>query len=66
MALYLGRNKQKIRLDGNTLRLTVFSKTPITNGIRLLSSEGYALKDSNNSYLTILSETLNLTTKEDE
>lgn len=53
MALYLGSDKIKINLDGNICCLNLFSITPITNGIRLLSSEGYILKDSNGNYLTV-------------
>lgn len=48
MALYLGNSgKVKINLDGATCYLNLFSTTPITNGIRLLSSENLLLKDSN-------------------
>jgi hypothetical protein len=57
MALYLGGEKVKLNLDGVTYYLNVFSETTIINGIRLLSSDGYVLTDSNGLYLT---------TKEDE
>ena len=57
MALYLGRDKVKINLDNIIYCLNLFSKIPITNGIRLLSFENYLLKDSNGLYIT---------TKEDE
>ena len=58
MALYLGNSeKLKINLDNVEYLLNWFSGTPITNGVRLLSSENYILKDSNGLYLT---------TKEDE
>ena len=53
MALYLGEDKVKINLNGVTYYINLFSETPITNGIRLLSSENYILKDSNGLYLTI-------------
>ena len=53
MALYLGENKVKINLDGVVYCLNLFSETPITNGIRLLSSDNYILTDSNGVYLTI-------------
>ena len=57
MALYLGSSeKLKINLDGVTYYLNLFSETPITNGIRLLSSEGYILKDSNGLYVTTKEE----------
>jgi hypothetical protein len=52
MALYLGRDKVKINLNGVVYCLNLFSATPITNGILLLSSDGYILKDSNGLYLT--------------
>lgn len=57
MALYLGNSeKLKINLDGIVYYLNLFSETPITNGVRLLSSEGYILKDSNGLYVTIKEE----------
>ena len=53
MALYLGSSEElKVILNGVIYRLNLFSSTPITNGIRLLSSESYILKDSNGLYLT--------------
>ena len=52
MALYLGNNKIKINLNNVIYSLKLFSETPIVNGIKLLSSEGYILKDSNGLYLT--------------
>lgn len=53
MALYLGGSeKLKIVIDNINCHLKLFSTTPITNGVRLLSSEDYILKDSNNIYLT--------------
>ena len=57
MALYISGEKLKINLDNIVYCLNLFSETPIVNGVRLLSSEGYILKDSNGLYLT---------TKEDE
>jgi hypothetical protein len=56
MALYIGAKKVRINLDGIAYYLNLFSKTPITNGVRLLSSEGYILKDSNGLYLTTKEE----------
>jgi hypothetical protein len=53
MALYLGSDKLKINLNGVAYCINLFSETPITNGIRLLSSENYILKDSNGLYLTV-------------
>jgi hypothetical protein len=53
MALYLGNNKIQINLNGVVYCLNIYSATPIINNIKLLSSEGYILKDSNGVYLTI-------------
>ncbi len=52
MAIYLGEDRRKIVLDGISYSVKLFSATPILNGIKLLSSEGYILKDSNGLYLT--------------
>lgn len=52
MALYLGNEKVKINLDNISYYLNLFSETPITNGVRLLSSKRYILKDFNGLYLT--------------
>lgn len=53
MGLYLGSSeKLKINLNNILCSLNLFSETPITNSVRLLSSEGYILKDSNGLYLT--------------
>lgn len=52
MALYLGNDKVKVNLNEVAYHLNLFSETPILNGIRLLSSEGYILKDSNGLFLT--------------
>lgn len=54
MALYLGSSeKLKINLNGIIYNLNIFSAESIINGIRLLSSEGYILKDSNGLYLLV-------------
>ena len=53
MALYLGNyNVHKVIFNNVIYHLNLFSEIPITNGIRLLSSEGYILKDSNGLYIT--------------
>lgn len=52
MALYLGKEKLKVNLNGVVYSLSLFSENPILNGIMLLSSEGYILRDSNSLYLT--------------
>lgn len=52
MALYLGSNKVKISLNGIDYLINILSPAPMINGIALLSSDGYVLKDSNELYLT--------------
>lgn len=52
MALYLGDKKIKININGVIYKLNLYSQTLITNGIRLLSSDNYILKDSNGFYIT--------------
>ena len=57
MALYLGSSdKLKINLGNAMYVLNLFSRIPITNGIRLLSFDNYILKDSNSLYLTTKEE----------
>lgn len=58
MALYLGGNGEKIKIiqGGSLIRFNVFTTQPITNGVRLLSSDDYTLKDSNNIFLTAKEE----------
>lgn len=56
MALYLGNNKVKINLNGIVCSLNLFSSNLILNGILLLSSENYILKDSNGVFLTAKEE----------
>ena len=56
MALYLGNDKVKVNLNGLLYDVNFHSEIPITNDIRLLSSEGYILKDSNGLYLTAKKE----------
>lgn len=53
MALYLGSKKVKLNFDEATYCLNLLTSTIILNGIRLLTSEGYILKDSNGLYLTV-------------
>ena len=54
MSLYLGNSKKlKVNLNNVIYRFMLFSENPITNGIRLLSSDNYTLKDSNGLYLTV-------------
>ena len=52
MALYLGSSEElKINLDGIVYYLNLYSKNPITNGVRLLSDDNYILKDLNGLYI---------------
>ena len=51
MALYLGNEKVKINLDGTLYKLNLYSSAKIEEIIRLLSSDGYILKDSNGLYI---------------
>lgn len=53
MALYLGSDKIKININGIVYNLNLFSSSnPIVNGVILLSSDDYILKDSNNLFVT--------------
>ena len=57
MALYLGSSEElKINLDGVVYHFNLFSTTPITNFIRLVSSDNYILQDLNGLYLTVKEE----------
>lgn len=52
MAIYIGGQKFKIICDGKVCGLQTYSPIPITNGVRLLSSDDYILRDINGLYLT--------------
>lgn len=52
MALYIGTNKVKVNMNDVKYRLNLYSTTPIINGVKLLSSDNYVLKDKNGKYLT--------------
>lgn len=58
MALYLDGEKLKVNLDGKIYRFNLLPDTyePVISGIKLLSSEGYILKDINGTYLTVLDD----------
>lgn len=59
MAIYAGGQKYKLIAGGGVCDMQIYTpNTIITNGIRLLSSDDYTLKDINGLYLT--------TKKEDE
>lgn len=51
MALYLGNDKIKINLNGAVYHMNLFSATPTTNSIGLLSSDNYILTDINGVYI---------------
>ena len=53
MAIYVGGIKRKVILNGNVYDVNICSSTPITNDIRLLSSDGFTLRDLNGLYLTV-------------
>lgn len=50
MALYLGDKKVKLYTDSVLHKLNLYSAM---NVMRLLSSDGYVLKDSNGLFLTV-------------
>lgn len=53
MGLYIGNSeKLKISLFNDICNLIIPSSSPITNGIILLSSDDFILKDSKGIYLT--------------
>lgn len=57
MALYIGDKKVKLNLDGELYIVNLYnSQSVITNGIRLLSSDGFILKDLDELYLTAKEE----------
>lgn len=56
MAIYVGGTKCNIFLGGIIYDMELCASIPITNGIRLLSSDNYILKDSNGLYLTTIKE----------
>lgn len=54
MGLYLGNSeKLKIRINNIVYTLNLFSEVPITNFAKILSLEGFMLKDSNGVFLTV-------------
>ena len=52
MALYVGEKKWKLMLNGVAYNMHIPTSIPITNGIRLLSSDGFTIKDTKGIYLT--------------
>jgi hypothetical protein len=54
MPAYLGNSeKVKIMHSGSLIKFNVFTTKPITNGVRLVTSDNYTLKDSKGLYLTV-------------
>lgn len=55
MALYLGNDEIKRKVISNNIiySFKLFTEIIMTNGVRLLSSDNYTLKDSNGLYLTV-------------
>ena len=56
MAIYIGSQKYKLIAGGDVCDMQICLSTPIINGIRLLSSDDFILKDINGLYLTIEKE----------
>ena len=52
MALFIGNQRVVITSGDENYNLNFYSSVPVTNGMRLLSSDGYILKDANGLYLT--------------
>ena len=52
MALYLGNEQVKLWLGEVPYCLNLVSSTLILNGVRLLTLDGYILRDLNGRYLT--------------
>lgn len=53
MAVYVGGQKYKLIVGRDICDMQIYSPIPITNGVRLLSSDDFILKDINNVYLTV-------------
>lgn len=52
MAVYIGGKKRRPHIEGAAQKTNIYSPDPITNGIMLVTSDGYTLRDSSRSYLT--------------
>lgn len=52
MALYMGNEQVKLWLGEVPYCLNLVSSTLILNGVRLLTLDGYILRDLNGRYLT--------------
>lgn len=51
MSVYLGNQKVKVILNGTVYKINLNDIDFISNTVRLLSSDGYVLKDLNDVYL---------------
>jgi hypothetical protein len=51
MAIYIGGKKCRLYINGILYKINIPTFIPITNGIRLLSSDDFILMDSNGTYL---------------
>ena len=51
MSVYLGNQKVKVILNGTVYKINLNDIDFISNTVRLLSSDGYVLKDLNDTYL---------------
>ena len=54
MGIYVGGSKYRLVSVGKTSSLFIPSPIPITNGIRLLTSDDYILQDKKGLYITTL------------
>ena len=52
MALYIGRTKYKLNINGNTCDIDIRTSRPVVNGITLLSSDDCFFIDKNGAYMT--------------
>lgn len=53
MAIYLGSRKQNINIGSSSCHMNFYSTiVSMINGVKLLSSNNYILKDKNGLYLT--------------
>lgn len=48
MAIYIGGKKNKILANGVSHNVDIPTSVPISNGIMLLTSDGFMLRDKNN------------------
>lgn len=57
MALYLGGEKVRIRIDGAESKIEFYSENLITNGVLVLSADDYILQDVEGVYITAKEDT---------